>query len=402
MRSMSTAIALEAPPETRTASPDVDIVLPVHNEAHVLAASVGRLHAHLASSFPFSWRITIADNASTDGTWGEAQRLAALLPGVRALHLDAKGRGRALRKAWTESDAAVVAYMDIDLSTDLSALLPLVAPLLSGHSDVTIGSRLAAGARTVRGPRREVISRSYNRLLHLAFRNRFRDAQCGFKAVRTDVARRLLPAVQDEAWFFDTELLLLAEHNGLRITEVPVDWVDDPDSRVHVVSTAREDLKGIVRMSRRFWTGDGTVDLGTLRREPLPPGTGGEIVSFVTVGTVSTAFTLLVFLVLRDPLGALWANVVGLTAAAGFNFAANRRFTFGRTGRRDRVGEWARFGALYLLGLGLTMGALLLAEAVDGGSLGTQLVLVGIASAVSTGIRVALLPGWVFRWRGAS
>jgi glycosyltransferase involved in cell wall biosynthesis len=248
---MSIALAT-SPTEELVAAPVVDIVVPVYNEAHVLSASIRRLHGHLRHAFPFTWRITIADNASTDGTLREALALAALLPAVRVVHLDRKGRGRALRAAWSSSDAEVVAYMDVDLSTDLAALLPLVAPLVTGHSDVAIGSRLAPGARTVRGPKRELVSRVYNRMLHLAFRNRFRDAQCGFKAVRADVAQALLPEIEDEAWFFDTELLLLAEHNGLRITEVAVDWVDDPDTRVRIANTAWEDVKGMARVARRF------------------------------------------------------------------------------------------------------------------------------------------------------
>src|SRR6185369_1398402 len=156
----------------------------------------------------------------------------------RAIHLEQKGRGRALKAAWSASESPVVAYMDADLSTDLDALLPLVAPLLSGHSDIAIGSRLAPGARVVRGPRREAISRSYNLILKAALRSGFSDAQCGFKAVRADTARQLLPLVEDDSWFFDTELLVLAEQNGLRIHEVPVDWVDDPTSTVDIVRTA--------------------------------------------------------------------------------------------------------------------------------------------------------------------
>ena len=146
------------------------------------------------------------------------------------------------------SDATVLVYMDVDLSTDLDALLPLVAPLISGHSQIAIGSRLATGARIVRGPKREIISRCYNLLLRSILGARFRDAQCGFKAVRMDVARSLLPAVEDQAWFFDTELLMRAQWAGLRIHEVPVDWVDDPDSRVDVVKTALDDLRGIWRL----------------------------------------------------------------------------------------------------------------------------------------------------------
>src|SRR5213076_2576840 len=198
----------------------VDIVIPVYNEERDLVPSVRRLHAYLEARFPFPTTITIVDNASTDATWPIAEYLAAELPNVRAIHLDAKGRGRALRTAWLSSEAAIVAYMDVDQSTDLDALLPLVAPLLSGHSDVAIGSRLAPGARVRRGPKREVISRCYNAILRLTLRACFRDAQCGFKAVRADVARWLLPQVQDDAWFFDTELLVRAQRAGLRVLEL--------------------------------------------------------------------------------------------------------------------------------------------------------------------------------------
>jgi glycosyltransferase involved in cell wall biosynthesis len=250
----------------------------VCNEAATLEASITRLHAYLSDRFPFAWRITVADNASTDATRAIAQDLAARLPAVGVCALDRKGRGLALRAAWSASQAAVVAYMDVDLSTDLDALLPLIAPLLSGHSDVAIGSRLAKGATVRRGPKREALSRGYNLILHAVFGNRFTDAQCGFKAIRGDAARLLLPEVVDESWFFDTELLLLAEHNGLRIHEVPVDWVDDTDTRVDLPSTVRDDLRGVWRMARRFARGEGRIDLEGLSRLPHPatlrPGVG--------------------------------------------------------------------------------------------------------------------------------
>jgi glycosyltransferase involved in cell wall biosynthesis len=233
----------------------VEIVVPVYNEAHVLADSVGRLHAYLETSFPFPFRITVADNASTDATWRVATDLTQRLPHVHAVHLDAKGRGRALKQVWSRSEADVVAYMDVDLSTGLEGFLPLVAPLLSGHSDVAIGSRLHRQSAVERGPKREFVSRSYNLLLKAGLAARFSDAQCGFKAVRTDVFRALAPHIEDNAWFFDTELLVLAQRNRLRIHEVPVDWVDDPDSRVDIVRTALDDLKGMRRMLGRTVTG---------------------------------------------------------------------------------------------------------------------------------------------------
>jgi glycosyltransferase involved in cell wall biosynthesis len=233
----------------------VEVVIPVYNEERVLAASVRRLHTHLSVHLPYSFRITVADNASVDGTLAVARELARELPGVRAVHLDAKGRGRALRHVWSRSDADVVAYMDVDLSTDLSCFLPLVAPLADRRADLAIGSRLAPGARVTRGPKREFISRCYNLLLKTIMRARFSDAQCGFKAARTEVVQALLPAVEDQTWFFDTELLLLAEHVGLRVHEVPVAWVDDPDSRVDIVQTALDDLRGMARVRRRIRAG---------------------------------------------------------------------------------------------------------------------------------------------------
>jgi glycosyltransferase involved in cell wall biosynthesis len=228
--------------------PTVEIAIPVHNEEAALEGSVRRLHDFCRASLPYSFRIAIADNASEDATAAIGARLAAELDAVAYLRLSEKGRGRALRRVWSRSDADVVAYMDVDLSTGLEALLPLVAPLISGHSDLAIGTRLARGARVVRGPKREAISRIYNRILRTTLRSRFSDAQCGFKAGRAAVIKALLPRVEDQAWFFDTELLVLAERSGLRIHEVPVDWVDDPDSRVDILRTALDDLRGIARL----------------------------------------------------------------------------------------------------------------------------------------------------------
>src|SRR6266436_4168614 len=245
--------------------PVLDVVVPVYNEQAALADSIYRLHRHLEENFPFTARITIADNASTDDTPRIAAQLADELTDVRVVRLEQKGRGRALHAVWSTSDAPVLAYMDVDLSTDLAALAPLVAPLISGHSDLAIGTRLGRGARVVRGPKREIISRCYNLILKSALAAGFSDAECGFKAIRADVAERLLPHVADTGWFFDTELLVLAERSGLRIHEVPVDWVDDPDSRVDVVATAIADLKGIARLARAL--GTGKLPLAALREQ---------------------------------------------------------------------------------------------------------------------------------------
>ena len=314
---------------------DVDVVVPVFNEQAVLEASIRRLHVYLRTSFPFRWRIVIADNASTDETAAIAAALAAELEGVEHLRLERKGRGHALRIAWSSSPARVKAYMDVDLSTDLRALLPLVAPLLSGHSDMAIGSRLATGAHVERGAKREVISRAYNAILHLTLRARFSDAQCGFKAITATTADTLLRDVHDDGWFFDTELLVLAQRRGLRIHEVPVDWVDDPDSRVDLVRTALDDLRGVARLAA-----------------------ASPVARFLTVGMISTIAYALLFLMLRGALGAGAANALALAVTAVGNTAANRRFTFGIRGRGGLMRQHALGAVVYLLTLGLTAGAL--------------------------------------------
>ncbi len=243
----------------------VEVTIPVYNEQKVLADSVRRLHAYLTANFPFRFVITIAENGSTDDTFAVAQRMSAEFSGVRAVHLDRKGRGFALRQVWGASRADVVAYMDVDLSTGLDAFLPLVAPLLSGHSDLAIGSRLVRGAKVMRGLKREVVSRCYNLLLRTVLSARFSDAQCGFKAARTEVFKALLPIIEDNAWFFDTELLLVAQRRGLRIAEIPVVWAEDRDTKVDIVGAALADLRGVVRL--RLAPGGGRHhDTGTGRR----------------------------------------------------------------------------------------------------------------------------------------
>jgi glycosyltransferase involved in cell wall biosynthesis len=237
----------------------VDIVVPVHNEAATVGANIELLLAYLHREYPFAFRVVVVDNASTDATFDVVLALAELHEAVTVVHLERKGRGLALREAWLRSDADVVAYMDVDLSTNLESLLPLVAPILSGHSELAIGTRLVHQAHVRRRLKREILSRGYNALVHLLFRANFSDAQCGFKAIRADVARRLLPSVADDGWFFDTELLLLAERNGLRIHEVPVDWIEDLDSRVDLLPTIESDLRGLWRVRRAFWRGEGRV-----------------------------------------------------------------------------------------------------------------------------------------------
>jgi putative flippase GtrA len=372
----------------------LDLVVPVHNEEQTLAPSIVRLHEFLTRNLPFSFRITIADNASTDATWLIAQRLEEEISTVRAVHLDEKGRGRALRAAWTDSDAQVLGYTDVDLSTDLAALVPMVSALVAGHSDLAIGSRLSRGSRVSRGARREMISRSYNLLLRTTLRAKFRDAQCGFKFIRADAAKSLLPLVADEEWFFDTELLVLAERSGMRILEIPVDWVDDPDSRVDIVRTALADLRGIARIGRGLVSGSlgSRLPTSARRRAPLPPKMGRQLLRFATVGIVSTAAFLVIFAALRQVTGPLTANFLALLLTAIGNTAANRRFTFGIRGRRD-AGRHHLVGlAAFAIGLAVTTGSLQALAWLSPGSgrLPEMIVLIG-ANAVATLLRFVLL-----------
>ncbi|NKE61969.1 glycosyltransferase [Lentzea sp. PSKA42] len=391
---------------TKTAT--VDVVIPVYNEERALPGCVDILKSYLDEQFPFEWTITIVDNASTDATLAVAGELAEASDQVRVLHLDEKGRGRALRTAWQWSDADVVAYMDVDLSTGLNALLPLVAPLVNGHSDVSIGSRLAPGSRTVRGPKRELISRCYNAIIRLSHGAKFSDAQCGFKAARTDVIRPLLDHIEDDNWFFDTELLLLAEHNGLRVHEVPVDWVEDADTRVRISSTALEDVRGLVRVARAKAVG--TARVAGLPRRPDPTSTHPDAVlsrrdtglvwqllSFAAIGVLSTMATLLLYAFFRPSMHPLTANLLALVITTMLNTEANRRFTFlGPRGSSGRV----HMQGLIVFGLyyAFTSSALLVLHwtVAEPSRLLELVVLLG-ASVLGTAGRFVLLRGWVFK-----
>ena len=229
--------------------PQLDIVLPVYNEEHVLADSVGKLRAYLQeNAFPYTWRIVIADNASTDGTLAAGEALASELEDVTVIHLPQKGRGRALRKAWLESDADAACFMDIDLSTHLDGLLPLTKAVLDDGYDVSTGSRMTKGSEIKRSIGREITSHGFILLIKLLFLTGLSDTQCGFKAISRQAAQDLIPRIENEEWFFDTELLLLADKGGYRVKDIPIRWLEDTDTRVNVPMTILEDLAGLLRM----------------------------------------------------------------------------------------------------------------------------------------------------------
>lgn len=227
--------------------PSVDVVIPVYNEEKALPPCVERLSAFLKENLQQPWRILIADNGSIDGTLAVCQELSDEYPEVEYIHLEQKGRGRALKRAWLESPAEIVSYMDVDLSTDLAHFPALVHALEEGF-DIAIGSRLMPGARVERSAKREFTSRCYNLLVKALFWTHVHDAQCGFKALTRRAVRATVPLVVNNNWFFDTELLLIAEKRGFKIKEIAVEWAEDPDTRVKVLRTAWEDIKGLLRL----------------------------------------------------------------------------------------------------------------------------------------------------------
>ena len=383
---------------------EVEVVVPVYNEERGLAASITTLRTYLDTSFPFRTLVTIVDNGSTDGTALVAQRLASSVPGVQATILTRKGRGYALRTAWTASQADVVAYMDVDLSTSLSALLPLVGSVMSGHSELAVGTRLARGSRVVRGPKRELISRTYSRIVRLALRSRIADFQCGFKAMRRERALQILPLVEDDAWFFDTELIVTAERLGVRITETPVEWVDDPDSRVDIIATAAEDLRGIWRMTHgsrlqlvRSQRSDSTA---------AEDATADQLLSFAGVGVLSTLSYLLLFAGTLSVLGPWIANATALAFCTLVNTALHRSLARQAPGGPEARSAPPPFAlvlaVLFGVSLAATTAAIAIATAVVGPSLVVLAVAATIANVAASPARFSLLRSWAFPARRTS
>ncbi|KAB2973606.1 glycosyltransferase [Streptomyces sp. SS1-1] len=366
--SPGTAPAREHLPAADAGTPVLDVVIPVHNEEKDLQPRVRRLRDHLARTFPYAFRITIADHASTDATPRVSRRLAAEFPEVVAVRLERRGRGRALRTVWSASDALVLAHLDVDLSTDLDALLPLVAPLISGHSDLALGSRLSHGSRVVRGARR------------------------GFKAIRRDVAQALLPLIEDTAWCFDTEMLVLAERAGLRIHEVPVDRVDDPGSGLRTARTATDDLKGVGRVGRAPAAGSPPLDRPTRpfgddprdrEAEDVPRPLLRRLVGFCALGVLSTVLHLLLYSAFRGFAGFQSANALALLVSVLATTAADRRQAQGLL--------------VFGIALTLTSGSLAALDAAGGRPAhSTELAVLVTADLGATALRLLLLRACAF------
>lgn len=344
-------------------SQSVEIVIPTYNEEDALSGCVETLVAY-AEHLGLDFQVTIADNGSTDQTPLLAAALAERFAQVGFVSIPAKGKGLAIRTVWEKSTADIVAYMDVDLSTDLNALGALLMPLMTNHSEIAIGTRLSPSSRVERGTKREFISRAYNLLMRVTMNARFSDAHCGFKAVKTPVAQQLLPYLKDNTWFFDAEILLVAERAGYRITEVPVDWVDDPNTKVKVWDTAKRDLVGMWCVKRSFMRGE--IPFENFQVTPRPGSEAGKVVRFVVIGILTTlVYTLLFWLFSQLLANVFVANFSAMLLAAMINTVWNRSYTFQVDKAEHRLTDHVLGIVVFFVGYGFSSGALLLLHYFD-------------------------------------
>lgn len=228
----------------------VEITVPVYNEEKELAKNIlTLLHFCEKNLKNYDWHITIADNASNDNTPIIGATLAKNTTKISLFRLEQKGRGRAVKRVWSQSGSDFCVYMDLDLSTDL-VHLPKILEVLQNGYDIAIGSRLARGAKVEgRTVLREFTSRVLNFFfIRLFFQTHFTDAQCGFKGITKKAVNELIPHIKDNDWFFDGEMLIVGEKSGYKIYEIPVHWIDNPGSTVRLLSTIRNDIEAMVRL----------------------------------------------------------------------------------------------------------------------------------------------------------
>lgn len=294
-------------------NPHVLLVIPIYNEEKIIENTVRETIKYLNENTKYSYILVVADNASTDSSPEIVKNLQKEIPFLEYVRLPKKGRGLALHTVWKDFNAEVVAYMDADLSSPLTSLPNIIDPILNNESDVTFGSRLLPPGQAInRKGKRELTSQGYNFLLQFILGATFKDAQCGFKAISKEKFNQVEEEIKNQNWFYDTELLLISQYKGLRLKEVPITWVDDPDSSVKVFKTIVENLK---EMGRVYFT-------------YRPESVFIKLFKFAIIGVLSTVGTALLFFLLRFVLDPQLANIVSLSTATILNTIANKRFAF--------------------------------------------------------------------------
>lgn len=229
---------------------EVSVVFPAHNEAGKLEEAVRQTKQAMTAITP-SYELLIAEDGSTDGCAELARAIAANDPVVRHIHSDARlGRGKALNRAFKVARGEVIMFMDVDLSTDLAYLKPLISAIRDEHYEIAIGSRLLRESETKRSLKRSTLSTVYNFLVRLILSSKLRDHQCGFKAFRRTSLLNILDEIEDEHWFWDTELLVRAQRKGYRVKELPVHWEDKgaANTKVKAVSDSTALFSSIIRL----------------------------------------------------------------------------------------------------------------------------------------------------------
>ncbi|MBD3359736.1 MAG: glycosyltransferase [Candidatus Buchananbacteria bacterium] len=228
------------------------LALPVYNEEKVLEKSVLKLYNYFKNNIKDDWQIVIVNNASIDKTKKVADSLAQKFLKVDSLNLEDKGRGNALKNVWQKYEADIYAYCDIDLATDIFAFKKLFNSIINGSANIAIGARYIKGSQTKRTLNRLIYSKVYIFLVRLFFPTKIKDFQCGFKAVDKKTVSEILPLVKDKEWFFDTELLLIAEKNDFKIKEIAVQWKENPETKVKFIRTIYDYIENLIKFKKYY------------------------------------------------------------------------------------------------------------------------------------------------------
>lgn len=234
----------------------IDVLLPIYNEEKILDANIRLLFGYCQHHLAGDWQLMLIINGSVDQSLTIAENLAQEFEQIKIINLPTGGKGQALKTGLQYSTAEVAVYMDIDLAVALSALPPLISLVAENKGALAIGSRLLPASQTERSWLRNYSSKLYNWLANTLLRCQISDWQCGFKAMNLDVRQAVVPLIQDNYWFFDTELIALAQKNNLRIAELPVSWSENRyavrQSKIRPIRDGFIFLKNLWQLKKRL------------------------------------------------------------------------------------------------------------------------------------------------------